>query len=124
VAFGDVDRDGDVDVLIAANRGRPVLLNNDGGHWKGHVTVRLRGTESNRSGIGARVILGVAGRKMVREIQAGSSYLSCNALEAHFGLGGATEVESLVIQWPSGKFQGVSLKRINVNGTTWVTESR
>jgi hypothetical protein len=124
VAFGDVDRDGDVDVLIGTNRGAPALLRNEGGHRRGHVTVRLVGTESNRSGIGARVILSAGGKKMVREIQAGSSYLSCSALEAHFGLDGAEKVDSLVIRWPSEHVQPVPLKEINVNGTTWVTESR
>jgi hypothetical protein len=101
-AFGDYDNDGDVDVLVVEMNDRPTLLRNEtvsGHHW---VTIRLRGTESNRDGIGARLQIDVGGRSQTVEVRSGGSYLSHNDLRAHVGLGDAARVDRLEIRWPSG----------------------
>jgi hypothetical protein len=103
-AFGDVDNDGDIDVLISAMDDRPILLRNDstGGHW---VTVRLEGVRSNRSAIGARVGIQVGARRQTAEVRSGGSYLSHNDTRIHFGLGSATTIDRLTIRWPNGSVE-------------------
>ena len=66
------------------------------------MLVQAVGTTSNRSGIGTRLTLTAGGRRQVREVQSGSSYLAQNDLRAHFGLGGAERAERLEIRWPDG----------------------
>ena len=107
LAAGDVDNDGDLDLLVTNNGAEVNLLLNDGmargAEAAGNATlVRVIGTKSNRSGIGARLTLTTSGRRQVREVQSGSSYLGQNDLRAHFGLGAASRSESLEIRWPSG----------------------
>jgi len=99
---GDVDNDGDLDLLVTNNGQTADLLRNDGpaGHA---LVVRLIGTQSNRDGVGARLRLTAAGRTQVREVKAGSSYLGQNDLRQHFGLGGGARVERLEVRWPSGR---------------------
>ncbi|HEV2426479.1 MAG TPA: CRTAC1 family protein [Terriglobia bacterium] len=104
-ACADFDRDGDLDLIIMTNHGRPMLLRNDGGnrgHW---LAVHLAGTRSNRSAFGARVCLTAAGKQQVREYGVSGSYLSQSAPEVWFGLGPANRVELLEIFWPSGTRQ-------------------
>src|SRR5439155_23454561 len=86
LAAGDIDNDGDLDLLITNNNGRPNLLLNEGGRGNA-ILVRTIGTKSNCSGIGRRLTLVADGIRQVREIQSGSSYLAQNELHAHFGLG-------------------------------------
>jgi enediyne biosynthesis protein E4 len=102
LAVGDVDNDGDLDLLVVNNGGRPNLLLNDGGNAANAVLVQVVGTTSNRSGIGTRLTLTAGGRRQVREVQSGSSYLAQNDLRAHFGLGRAERAERLEIRWPDG----------------------
>jgi len=99
---GDIDNDGDLDLLVTNNGQTADLLRNDGpgGHA---LVVRLTGTQSNRDGIGARLRLTAAGRTQVREVKAGSSYLGQNDLRQHFGLAEVTRVERLEVSWPSGR---------------------
>jgi predicted nucleotidyltransferase len=105
-AFGDFDNDGDIDVLVSVLDDRPTLLRNDtaGGHW---ITIRLEGTTSNRSAIGAKVTIEAGGRKLVAEVRSGGSYVSHNDTRVHFGLGEAGSVDSVSIRWPTGKVQSV-----------------
>jgi hypothetical protein len=106
VAFGDFDNDGDVDILIMNMNEPPSLLRNDvtgGGHW---LKVKLLGVKSNRSAIGARVIVTYGGRKQVQAVTAQSSYLSVNDPRLHFGLGGAQSAD-LEIWWPNGSRESV-----------------
>ena len=102
LATGDVDNDGDLDVLITNNGSAPNLLLNDGGGSGSAILVRLVGVKSNRSAIGARLTLSAGSRRLVRDVQSGSSYLAQNDLRAHFGLDQATRADRLDIRWPGG----------------------
>jgi hypothetical protein len=100
-AFGDFDNDGDVDVIVMNMNEPPSLLRNDvsgGGHW---LKVLLVGVKSNRSAIGARVVVRYGGRSQVQEVSAQSSFYSANDRRLHFGLGEATAAD-LTIRWPNG----------------------
>jgi hypothetical protein len=106
VAFGDFDNDGDMDILIMNVNEPPSLLRNDvsgGGHW---LKVRLVGTKSNRSAIGATVIATYGGRRQAQAVTAQSGYLSANDRRLHFGLG-AVRSADLEIRWPSGLRESV-----------------
>ncbi len=101
-AFGDFDRDGRLDILVANWRDAPDLLRNSGGDGAHYLTVRLRGRAANRDAIGARVNLVAGGRRQVREVRSGGSYCSQSDLALHFGLGPHTVAESITVRWPSG----------------------
>ncbi len=115
-AFGDFDNDGDVDILIVNMNEPPSLLRNDLGgrnHW---LKVKLIGTKSNRSAIGARVICRYADRRQVQEVLSQSSFYSVNDSRLHFGLG-AAEAADLEVRWPSGaveKYANVAADRVVV----------
>jgi len=79
------------------------LLRNEGGNRQHWLTVRTVGTKSNRDGIGARLELWAGGRRQVREVASGASYLSTHDLRVHFGLGTSERVDRLDIYWPSGQ---------------------
>jgi hypothetical protein len=106
-AFGDYDNDGDVDVFVVNNGGPGILLRNDGGNRNRWLGVALRGTTSNRFGVGARLRLVAGGAVQVREVGAQASYLSDNSLIEHFGLGTTRTADTLEIRWPSGTRQVV-----------------
>jgi enediyne biosynthesis protein E4 len=101
-AYADYDRDGDLDVLISNNHGPAYLFRNDGGNRNHFVSIRLAGTRSNRSGIGAVIRVESASGKQWRMVHSGSSYCSQSDLALTFGLGNATEVRSIEVEWPSG----------------------
>ncbi len=99
VAF-DYDRDGDVDLFISNNQGPSRLYRNDGGIG-GWLTVKLRGRAPNSEAIGARVRVTSEEGAQLRELRAGSNFVSQDPAEAHFGLGGVRTVTVEVI-WPDG----------------------
>jgi hypothetical protein len=103
-AFGDIDNDGDTDVLVTHNGGPVRLLLNQvssGNHW---LQVRLEQPERNRFGIGARVALERRGQPALhRRIRTDGSYLSGNDVRAHFGLGTATSFDGITVTWPDGE---------------------
>ncbi|MFC2173893.1 CRTAC1 family protein [Acidobacteriota bacterium] len=101
-AFGDYDNDGDVDIFLVPNNGRATLLRNEGGNRNNWIKFTLRGTVSNRDSTGARVEILTRKGLQIREISAGSSYLSQHSLEVVFGLGNETMVERIRVGWPSG----------------------
>jgi hypothetical protein len=103
LAVGDIDNDGDLDVLVANNGQTADLLRNDGGNQGNSLLIRLVGSASNRDGVGARLALTVDGKAQLREVKAGSSYLGQNDLRQHFGLGRHAGAERLEIHWPGGK---------------------
>jgi hypothetical protein len=100
---GDLDNDGDLDIVIGNNGQAADLLRNEGGNQSNALLVRTVGSESNRDGIGARLRLWVGDKVLMREVKAGSSYLSQSDLRVHFGLGDRQQAERLEIRWPSGQ---------------------
>jgi hypothetical protein len=101
-AFGDFDNDGDLDIVIVNLNEPPSLLRNDlagGNHW---LKVKLLGTKSNRSAIGARVTATYGGKRQAQEVLSQSSFYSVNDRRLHFGLGSA-ETADLDVRWPSGE---------------------
>jgi hypothetical protein len=100
-AFGDFDNDGDVDVLVMNLNEPPSLLRNDVTGDNRWVKVKLIGTKSNRSAIGARVTAHYAGKVQAQEVLSQASYYSANDLRLHFGLGPTQKVD-LDVQWPNG----------------------
>jgi hypothetical protein len=106
-AFGDVDNDGDIDVLVVNMNDTPTLLRNDTPRARHWITLRLVGAKSNRDAIGAKVIVEAAGRRQTTSIRGDGSYLSHSDMRAHFGLGEATMVNRIEIRWPSGVVQNV-----------------
>jgi enediyne biosynthesis protein E4 len=104
LATADWDHDGDVDLLVTDLEGSPLLLRNEGPHTTSHwLGVALAGTQSNRTGLGARLTLAGGGHTWVREVTTAGSYLSASDPTAHFGLGPLTRLDRLTIRWPSGK---------------------
>ena len=101
VTIGDYNRDGWVDIFLS-NAGQRAKLYRNGGNGNHWLALKLIGEESNRSAIGARVVAYAGGKRQIREICAGSSYVSENSLEVYFGVGSSTEIDSLFIHWPSG----------------------
>lgn len=104
-ATGDLDNDGDIDLVVNVSEGRPILLRNNavesgrGEHW---LTLKLAGTQSNRDAIGAHIVASVGGRKQYHYLRGGGSYLSVSDRRIPLGLGIATRVDRIEITWPSG----------------------
>jgi hypothetical protein len=109
VGVGDFDNDGRLD-FVQTNAGQPMLLYHNVtapvGHW---VELALTGTRSNRDAIGARVTLTAGNLKLIREVNGGNGYASQSSKRLHFGLGGATKIDSIEIRWPSGLVEQVSV---------------
>jgi enediyne biosynthesis protein E4 len=103
-AFGDIDNDGAIDIVVANNNGPVRLLLNqtrslNRNHW---LLVRLEAANGNRFGIGARIEVRQRGRKLVRRAHTDSSYLSANDVRVHFGLGEDAGIDALIVHWPDG----------------------
>ena len=102
VAFGDVNTDGLVDIVILNVGEPPTLLLNRTQNSNHRVLFRLIGKKSNRAAIGARITVTAGNLKSLDEVKGGSSYLSQNDLRLHFGLGGAAKIETVEVRWPNG----------------------
>jgi hypothetical protein len=102
-AFGDLDNDGHVDVVVNDIDGPPMILRNEGGDGNHWVTLELGTTNANRLAIGARVKIVTGDVVQIEEVRSGGSYLSQNDLRVHFGTGKYSNIDVIEIRWPSGK---------------------
>jgi tetratricopeptide (TPR) repeat protein len=103
LAVGDLDNDGRLDAVMAAQNDPVVMFHNETRSAASHfVTFAIEGTRSNRDGIGAQVVICSAGRRQVAQRFSGGSFQSASDPRLHFGLGSSDRIESLEIRWPSG----------------------
>ena len=112
-SFGDLNNDGQIDIVISVLNDSPVILRNNGtrNHWLG---IKLVGSKSNRDGIGARVaVTDNAGRRQIFDVSTAGSYLSSSDPRVIAGLGSATSVQKIEVRWPSGIVQTVAAPAID-----------
>ena len=102
LAVGDFDNDGDPDLLLLNVGARPVLLRNDGGNRRHWLGVALTGRRGSRDAVGARVTLTAGSRRQSRSVLGGTSYCSTSDQRLLFGLGDASRVDRLEVEWPGG----------------------
>jgi hypothetical protein len=119
-AFGDFDNDGRIDVLINPVNALPELLRAESAGRNNWLKLKLVGTKSNRSAIGARVRCVTADGTQIDEVRSGGSYYSQNDLRVHFGVGSNRRVKLVEIRWPSGQVD--TLKEVPVNQILTVKE--
>ncbi len=122
LAYGDFDRDGDLDLLITTNNGPAYLYRNDQQTGNHRLRVRLIGTQSNHDAIGATVRLFYGGLTQTRVVKGGSSYLSQSELPLTFGLGKHDSVDRMVVEWPSGRTE--EFKSLNIDHRYECTETK
>ncbi len=106
-AFGDLDNDGNIDIVVEDLDSSPMILKNEGektNHW---ITLELGAKKGNPLAIGARIKVTTGKVTQTEEIRSGGSYLSQNDLRVHFGLGKAAKVDSIEIRWNSGKVETI-----------------
>ena len=102
VAFGDINNDGNVDMVVFNVGAPPSLFLNDTKNSNHRVLFKLSGTKSNRGAVGARIAVTSPSRSQMEEVKAGSSYLSTNDPRLHFGLAGEAVMDKVEIRWPNG----------------------
>ena len=121
-AYGDLDNDGALDIIVNNLDGRPNILWNLNPSDNNFLMLKLASRSANRNAIGARVRLENGGEWQMREVQSGGSYLSHNDLRVHFGLGPAEKAEIVEIHWPDGKIS--RLKDLAANQILVVTDEQ
>jgi hypothetical protein len=121
LAVGDIDNDGDSDLLLMNVGEPPVLLRNDGrnaNHWLG---LNLMGTKSNRDGVGTKVTVTAGGRRRSKQRLGGTSYCSASDPRLLFGLGSSVKIDELEVRWLSGSI--TRLKNLPANKYLTITEA-
>ena len=120
-AFGDIDNDGDVDIVVSNLKDLPTVLRNDSNNASQWLGVKLIGTHCNRDAIGTRVTVVSGGLTQMREVKSGSGYLSQNDLRLHFGLGNSMSVDTLTVRWLCGRVQ--TLQNVETNQVLVISEN-
>ncbi|HWR53499.1 MAG TPA: CRTAC1 family protein [Bryobacteraceae bacterium] len=115
-AFGDIDNDGSVDIVVTNNNGPVRLLRNQAGGGRHWLIVKLESPKTNRFGIGSRIAVIRRGQETLsRRVATDSSYLSANDARAHFGLGEQADIDAVLVRWPDGseeRFEPIKADRI------------
>jgi len=122
LAYGDFDRDGDLDLLMTTNNGPAYLYRNDEEAHAHSIRFHLKGTKSNRDAIGATVRIYYGGESQMRLVRGGSSYLSQSELPATFGLGPQNRIDRAEIEWPSGAKE--EFKNLAAENAFQITENK
>jgi enediyne biosynthesis protein E4 len=122
LAYGDFDRDGDLDILLTTNNGPAYLYRNDQLAGNRCIRFHLTGTKSNRDAIGAVVRISYDGQTHIQMVKTGSSYLSQSELALTFGLGKRDKIERAEVEWPSGAKE--EFKNLDAGRSYQVTEGK
>jgi hypothetical protein len=121
-AFGDIDNDGDIDVVINNLDGAATVLKNDGGNKNNWLSIKTIGSRKNRDALGAQVKVTAEELVQVKEVYSGGSYISQNDTRLHFGLGNKTRVDSIEVRWPAGKVEVI--RDVPANGFVVIEEGK
>ncbi len=120
--FADYDLDGDIDIVVTNSNTAPRLLRNDGGNRKNWLQIRLTATNGSTDAIGTRVKITTEKLTQIREVRSGDGYLSQQDLTLHFGIGDYEQVDSIEVQWQSGKKQ--LIRSVQANQVLSLEENR
>ena len=121
-AFGDIDNDGDIDIVIENLEGKPTILRNDGGNRNNWINIQLQGRGPNHDAVGARVKIVAGDLVQWGEVRAGGSYLSASDLRLHFGLEKRTGIDLVEVHWMGGAVEMV--RRVPINQFVTLQEGK
>jgi hypothetical protein len=121
-AFGDIDNDGDIDIIVNHKDGPPAVLRNDTKNDNRWIRFELQGTRSNRDAVGARIELVVGDRTIYRQRKGGYSMESSNEPRVLVGVGPVDEVAKVTVRWPSGAV--TTREKLKTNQTYKIVEPR